>query len=75
MVFRLSFLKRIDILFCISAYISGLWGLNVVTYGILLLSLSFVRCICNRFDLFKNLILLYCLQLMPGDSFALKRMF
>ena len=38
MAFRLSFLKRSDLLFCISAYISGFWGLNVVTYGILLLS-------------------------------------
>ena len=59
MVFSLSSLKMSDLLFCISAYISGLCGLNVVKYGIFLLSLSFVGCVCNKFDLFKDLIFYY----------------
>ena len=39
MVFSLSSLKRIDLFCRNSGYISGLFGLNVVTYGIKLLSL------------------------------------
>ena len=59
MVFILSSLKGIDLFCRILGYSSGLFGLNVVTYGMVLLVDSF--CL-SKSDHFKALIFLYCHQ-------------
>ena len=55
MDFILLFLKRIYLFCRISGYISGLFGFNVVTYGIKLLSLLIDSFGLSKSGLFKAL--------------------
>ena len=72
MDFILSSLKRIDLFCRISGYISGLFGLNVVTYGIKFLSLFTDLFGLSKSDLFKALIFEMLSSIRDGDIFASK---
>ena len=69
MDFILSSLKRIDLFCRISGYISGLFGLNVVTYGIKCLSLFIDFFGLSKSGLFKALIFE---MLRDGEYFCFK---
>ena len=68
-VFILSSLSKSDLLFSVSGKTSGLCGLNVVTYGIKLLS-CLVFLVFNKSFQFNAFTFLCYLQRVPGDTFA-----
>ena len=60
MAFILSSLERIVLFWRIWGYISGLFGLKVVTYGIKLLPLLVDSFCLSKSDLFRALIFNFC---------------
>ena len=73
MAFILSSLKRIDLFCRIWGYISGLFGLNVVTYGIELLPLLVDSFCLSKSDLFRALIFAILSSMRDEGYFCFKR--
>ena len=73
MAFILSSLKRIDLFCRICGYISGLFGLNVVTYGIKLLPLLVDSFCVSKSDLFRALIFAILSSMRDEGYFCFKR--
>ena len=71
--FILSFLKRIDLFCRISGNISGLFGLNVVTYGIKLLSALLNSFGWSRSGLFNALTFNILSWMRAGGYFCFER--
>ena len=73
MVFILSCLKRINLFCRIWGYISGLFGLNDVTYGIKLLPMYIDSFCLSKSDHFKALIFAIVSSAKDGGYFCFKR--
>ena len=65
----LHLLKGMVLLWWISEYITGLWGLNVMMEAIKLLALSFFSFSLSKSDLFKDLICLMLSLMSSGGYF------
>ena len=71
-IFILSSLSKSDLLVSISGKTSGLCGLNVVTYGIKLLS-SLVSLVFNKSFLFNAFTILMLSSMSAGEYFCFNR--